>query len=63
MGSIAKDKWSKALVDKKAFGVRKANDSVDNLKSKFRNDVSKTMSESKKIFRGKYEPNQVKFIS
>jgi hypothetical protein len=45
---VAKEKWSKALVDKNAFTVRRPIDSVELPNSKYRNEVSKGSLEAKK---------------
>ena len=48
IGTIAKEKWLKAMADKKAFSVRKSNEHLDFLKSRNRNEVEKGNLDSKK---------------
>lgn len=57
IGATAKEKWSKVLADKKAFGVRRSNDSVEQL---YKTEVAKANLDSKKqMMNTNYDTKQV----
>jgi hypothetical protein len=61
IGTLAKEKWAKAMADKTVFSVRRPNDCAELPNSKNRNEVTKANADSQKqLMKSNYDRLQVR---